>query len=60
MKKKMVNILGEEVEEEKLKNILKDVLKMRGISGEIKLELKEGVSKKQPVLYKYAFFDCLG
>jgi len=61
-KKKTVNVLGQEVEEEKLKGILKDVLKVRNVSGQITLDLKEGRPPKggDKAFYKYAFFDCLG
>ena len=61
-KKKTVNVLGQEVEEEKLKGILKDVLKVRGVSGQITLDLKEGKAPKgsDKAFYKYAFFDCIG
>lgn len=61
MTKKKVEILGQQVDEEKLKGILKDVLKLRGVSGEITLAIKEGKAPKpsDKSFYKYAFFDCL-
>ncbi len=62
MEKKKISILGEQVEEDKLKAILKDVLKVRGVSGEITLNIKEGgkVKPSDQAFYKYAFFDCIG
>lgn len=59
---KKVEILGQQVDEDKLKGILKDVLKIRGVSGEITLNIKEGKELKpsDKVFYKYSFFDCLG
>ncbi len=61
MESKKITVLGKEVEEKELKRILKDVLNMRGVEGEIRLYPKgdKPINKKQ-ALYKYAFFDCLG
>ena len=55
-KDKKLKILGEEVNEEQLKTVLKDIIKARGWSGNLKLEGKGGESN----IYKYAFFDCVG
>ena len=62
MEKKKISILGEQVEEDKLKAILKDVLKVRGVSGELTLNIKEGkeVKPSDQAFYKYNFFDCIG
>lgn len=62
MMKKKVDIFGKQIDEEKLKSILKDVLKVRGVSGEITLEIKKGKIPNpiDKACYKYAFFDCLG
>jgi hypothetical protein len=58
---KKIDVLGQQVDEEKLKQILKDVIKVRGVAGEITLDIKGGKPPKpsDQAFYKYAFFDCL-
>ncbi len=64
-----IRILGQEVDETKLRDTLRDVLKLRGVSAEIIVrprveEIKPqagGSLQPEPAVgYKYAFFDCLG
>ncbi len=66
---KMIRILGQEVEETRLRDTLRDVLKLRGVSAEIIVRPRaaevspQPISRTQPdpaISYKYAFFDCIG
>lgn len=59
MTKQTYDILGHQVAESELREVLKKIINTRGVSGTLTLEPK-APQAGNATMYKYAFFDCLG